>query len=124
MKQSDCDDPQNEPDHVQRDWKCECRWYCRYAGWAPGQLQAEIDKGVWFTAAASKDMILHPCCLINGQQHWHTVMQRMGGEFAQLSQALLVEPEVHREVWGKTDYLKSSQGQEQTRPDGGNEDGA
>ena len=67
-------------------------------------------------------MILHPCCLVNGRQHWHTVMQRMGGEYEQLSQALLVEPQISEEVWGKSDYLRSSQGPERTeRPSDGDE---
>ena len=61
----------------------------RYCGWAPGQLQAEIEKGVWFTVAASKDLIFHPDTSKNSQ-HWHTVMQLMGGEFKQVSDAIQV----------------------------------
>jgi len=30
-----------------------------------------VNKGVWFTAAGSKDMIFHPSCLENGSRHWH-----------------------------------------------------
>lgn len=86
-----------------------CRWFCRYAGWAPGQLESECERGVWFTAAASKDMILHPSCLENGQRHWHTVLQNMGGDYKQISEALLVEPEVSEEVWGKQSFIKSIQ---------------
>lgn len=69
-----------------------CRWYCRYAGWAPGQLQAEIKQGVWFTVAASKDLILHPSSFTDGGRHWHAVMQKIGGEYKQLSEALEVWP--------------------------------
>ena len=54
-------------------------------------------------------MILHPSCLENGQRHWHTVLQGMGGEYKQISEALLVEPEISEEVWGKQSFIKSIQ---------------
>lgn len=54
-------------------------------------------------------MIMHPSCLENGQRHWHTVLQGMGGEYKQVSEALLVEPEIREEVWGKKQYIQSVQ---------------
>ena len=65
-------------------------------------------------------MILHPCALVNGAQHWHRIMQKMGGEYSQLSEALLVEPQIYEEVWGKESYLKSAQqGPLKAEPDEG-----
>lgn len=32
------------------------RFFLHLCGWAPGQLQAEIDKGVWFPAATSTNV--------------------------------------------------------------------
>lgn len=32
----------------------------RYAGWGPGQLVSEVNRGVWMMAAASKDVIISP----------------------------------------------------------------
>ncbi|KAK4530815.1 hypothetical protein CCYA_CCYA05G1672 [Cyanidiococcus yangmingshanensis] len=35
-------------------------FFCGYCGWEPGQLQAEIDQGVWYVASASAELILGP----------------------------------------------------------------
>ncbi|GJP54790.1 hypothetical protein CLOM_g13832 [Closterium sp. NIES-68] len=34
------------------------RWFARYAGWAPGQLEREVAAGVWYLGACSPDLIL------------------------------------------------------------------
>jgi len=65
------------------------RWFTRYAGWAPGQLEAECQQGVWFTAAAGKDLVLQRVTG-TGQEMWHQVLELMGGEYADLSRAMRV----------------------------------
>ncbi|DBB08311.1 TPA: hypothetical protein ACH3X3_008476 [Trebouxia sp. C0006] len=60
------------------------RWFNRYAGWGPGQLEAECAAGVWFTAAASSDVILNQQNL-SGREMWHTILEMMGGDYAALS---------------------------------------
>ncbi len=55
-----------------------------YAGWGPGQLEAECAAGVWFTAAASSDVILNSQNL-SGKAMWHTILEMMGGDYAVLS---------------------------------------
>lgn len=60
------------------------RWFNRYAGWGPGQLEAECAAGVWFTAAASSDVILNQQNL-SGREMWHTILEMMGDDYAALS---------------------------------------
>ena len=62
----------------------ECRWFNRYAGWGGGQLEAECAAGVWFTAAASSDVILNHQNL-SGREMWHSILELMGGDYASLS---------------------------------------
>ena len=54
------------------------RVYAGYAGWAPGQLKAEIDEGAWYVVAAE------PADAFAGQPEglWADVLRRQGGEMA------------------------------------------
>jgi putative transcriptional regulator len=54
------------------------RVYAGYAGWAPGQLKAEIDEGAWYVVAAE------PADAFAGQPEglWAGVLRRQGGEMA------------------------------------------
>ena len=54
------------------------RVYAGYAGWAPGQLQAEIDEGAWYVISAEPSDVFaaEPGGL------WATVLRRQGGEMA------------------------------------------
>ncbi|KAK9819916.1 hypothetical protein WJX72_003947 [[Myrmecia] bisecta] len=66
------------------------RWFTHYCGWGPGQLDKELEAGVWFAAAASPELILKqsgstPDAL------WHEVLELMGGEHAQLSRSMKEE---------------------------------
>lgn len=64
------------------------KWFGRYCGWAPGQLEKEVDAGVWFTAAASPKVILSRRS--NNEKScdmWHEILNLMGGDFAKLSEA-------------------------------------
>lgn len=64
------------------------RWFTRYSGWAPGQLEAEVAQGVWFCAAAGPALVLQPHSGPAGQGLWHTTMELMGGEHAELAAAI------------------------------------
>jgi len=54
------------------------RVYAGYAGWAPGQLKAEIDEGAWYVISAE------PSDVFAGEPGglWSTVLRRQGGEMA------------------------------------------
>src|ERR1700749_1707173 len=54
------------------------RVYAGYAGWAPGQLKAEIDEGAWYVVGAE------PADAFAGQPGglWAGVLRRQGGEMA------------------------------------------
>ena len=59
----------------------DLRFFLGYAGWSPGQLEEEIGAGGWFLAHAA-DVLVFP---EDPQNLWRTVMRRMGGEYALLS---------------------------------------
>lgn len=61
--------------------------YVNYAGWGPGQLQRECEAGVWLLAAANAPLVLSGSSY-RGVEMWHRVLDCMGGENAQLSQAI------------------------------------
>jgi putative transcriptional regulator len=54
------------------------RVYAGYAGWAPGQLNAEIDEGAWYVVPAE------PADAFAGEPEdlWSGVLRRQGGEMA------------------------------------------
>jgi len=52
------------------------RVYAGYAGWAPGQLDAEIEAGAWISVPAAPD---DP---FTEDDLWTTVLQRKGGAYA------------------------------------------
>eukprot|EP00884_Botryococcus_braunii_P007707 jgi/Botrbrau1/16938/Bobra.49_2s0007.1 len=64
------------------------RWFTRYAGWAPGQLQHECRSAVWFTAAAGRGVIMG-AENTPGQTFWLQVLALMGGEYAELSDRVI-----------------------------------
>lgn len=61
------------------------RLFTGYSGWGPGQLDGELEIGVWHVVDAMTDDVL--CA--DPQQLWRTVMKRQGGRMA--SQALYPE---------------------------------
>ena len=79
------------------------RFFSRYCGWGPGQLESEVASGVWFLAAASADLVLaQPSdpALRPGQEQaalpvsrsgglWAEVLTLMGGEYAEIARATL-----------------------------------
>lgn len=57
------------------------RVFAGYAGWAPGQLELEIDQGAWFTIDADpEDVFTHDPARL-----WHAVLRRQPNELALLA---------------------------------------
>eukprot|EP00983_Pelagomonas_calceolata_P060446 1146365-Pelagomonas_calceolata.AAC.4 len=72
------------------------KWYARYAGWGPKQLERECKAGVWFTAAASAPLILsRPEG--SASTLWHNVLSLMGGDYQELS----INVRAQEERWKK-----------------------
>ncbi|KAG5181672.1 hypothetical protein JKP88DRAFT_320705 [Tribonema minus] len=63
----------------------EFKFFCRYCGWAPGQLQEEVKAGIWYLAACDVPTILDN--YIQGQPDglWSDVLRRMGGKYADVA---------------------------------------
>lgn len=57
------------------------RFFLGYAGWIPGQLEAEIEAGGWILARAAAAFVFpdHP------EKLWSTVLRSLGGEYALLA---------------------------------------
>ena len=63
------------------------KWFAGYAGWGPRQLMQECQRGVWFTAAASPQLLIQPTGSgsaaddsgerdpSSGKDYWHKVCQ-------------------------------------------------
>ena len=62
----------------------ECRFFCGYAGWAPGQLQAEIDAGVWYTCSACEEVIMKQ----RSGSAVSDVLKMMGGRFLSIARRM------------------------------------
>ncbi len=54
------------------------RCYLGYAGWAPGQLEAEMQAGAWRLAPGDSRLIFNA----NPAAVWQEMMHQMGGEWA------------------------------------------
>ena len=54
------------------------RVFAGYAGWGPGQLQAEIEEGAWYVLAGEPT----DAFLAEPERLWPEVLRRQGGEFA------------------------------------------
>jgi len=62
-----------------------------HAAWVPGQLQREINKGVWYTASVSSDFILRyagaPCTEEDNKGDlWSDILNCMGGDWAKIAE--------------------------------------
>jgi putative transcriptional regulator len=57
------------------------RVYAGYAGWGPGQLDAEIDEGAWYVVTGAPDDVF--CS--QPELLWRDVLRRQGGELALVS---------------------------------------
>jgi putative transcriptional regulator len=54
------------------------RVFAGYAGWGPGQLQAEIEEGAWYVLTGEPT----DAFLAEPERLWQQVLRRQGGEFA------------------------------------------
>ena len=59
----------------------ELRFFLGYAGWTPGQLDAEIEQDGWIIAPADQAVIFPE----DPETLWTTTLRRMGGEYALLA---------------------------------------
>ena len=62
-----------------------------HAAWVPGQLNREIQKGVWYTAAVSADFILRYAGVEltpddNANDLWTDILSCMGGKYGEIAQ--------------------------------------
>jgi putative transcriptional regulator len=53
-----------------------CRVYAGYAGWSPGQLEAELEEEAWFVEPA-----LPEDAFADADELWSDVLRRKGGEY-------------------------------------------
>jgi putative transcriptional regulator len=92
------------------------RFFARYSGWGPGQLQRECKAGVWFVAAASAGLVLDAEPAAAGPELWHQVLNTMGGPYQELSQ-LIKEGEGE----SKRATTQQQQQQQQDQPSSGDD---
>jgi putative transcriptional regulator len=57
------------------------RVFAGYAGWSPGQLDAEIDEGAWYVVGAEPGDVFAP----EPERLWRDVLRRQEGELAFLA---------------------------------------
>eukprot|EP00183_Erythrolobus_madagascarensis_P006797 CAMPEP_0185844386 /NCGR_PEP_ID=MMETSP1354-20130828/573_1 /TAXON_ID=708628 /ORGANISM="Erythrolobus madagascarensis, Strain CCMP3276" /LENGTH=346 /DNA_ID=CAMNT_0028544041 /DNA_START=113 /DNA_END=1153 /DNA_ORIENTATION=- len=60
------------------------RFFSGYCGWAPGQLEREIENGVWFLAASSANVVTAQCLNLK-RPLWRQVLDMLGGSYAQIA---------------------------------------
>ena len=53
------------------------RVYAGYAGWGPGQLEAELEQSGWLVEDAAPDDLFSP----EPERLWRTLLERKGGDF-------------------------------------------
>lgn len=53
------------------------RFFAGYSGWAPGQLEEELDHKSWVTHPSSGDIIFNP----NPEEGWRKALKKKGGVY-------------------------------------------
>jgi putative transcriptional regulator len=66
------------------------RAFAGYAGWGPGQLDAELARDDWFVAPAGVDDIFDP----DADELWRRVLERKGGHFRVVAR-MPIDPSVN-----------------------------
>ena len=66
------------PPELLADGITSLRVFAGYAGWGPGQLQAEIEEGAWYVLTGEPT----DAFLAEPERLWQEVLRRQGGEFA------------------------------------------
>ncbi|MGE0760475.1 MAG: YqgE/AlgH family protein [Pirellulaceae bacterium] len=64
------------------------RIFVGYAGWAPGQLESELEAGGWLTTPANRQEVFSEPARL-----WQTISRRIGREFLQATVKLKGGPE-------------------------------
>jgi putative transcriptional regulator len=60
------------------------RWFLRFAGWGPGQLEQEVAAGVWYLASCSKRFVLKQCIQLPKPLS-NEVMEHMGPPYSDIA---------------------------------------
>ena len=59
------------------------RIFAGYAGWSPGQLDAEMENDAWLTHPASEELIFHP----DIDRLWNHILKRKDWQYRILAQS-------------------------------------
>ena len=59
----------------------DIRFFLGYAGWSPGQLDAEIEQDGWIVTPAENSFVFN----VEPEALWKKILRTMGGEYALLS---------------------------------------
>jgi putative transcriptional regulator len=66
-----------EADHEHLEGVTRVRVFAGYAGWGPGQLEAEVEEDAWIVTAAHADDVFHG----EPERLWDDVVRRLGPRF-------------------------------------------
>jgi putative transcriptional regulator len=66
-----------DADHEHLDGVSRVRVFAGYAGWGPGQLEAELQEDAWIVTAARSDDVFHA----DPDRLWGDVVQRLGARY-------------------------------------------
>ena len=61
----------------------QTKFFAGYAGWSPGQLDAELQDGAWLTHPASMEIIFHP----EPPELWKLILRGKGPQYRLLAEA-------------------------------------
>eukprot|EP01023_Acetabularia_acetabulum_P000055 TRINITY_DN1002_c1_g1_i3.p1 TRINITY_DN1002_c1_g1~~TRINITY_DN1002_c1_g1_i3.p1 ORF type:complete len:544 (-),score=103.73 TRINITY_DN1002_c1_g1_i3:1265-2863(-) len=84
------------------------KFYTKYCGWRPGQLEQELQRKIWVCVSASPGLILQDQQGIDGQTMWHNFLNHMGHQGKQLSLFIKTVQEFERENEEQDDPLHPS----------------
>jgi putative transcriptional regulator len=62
----------------------EFKFFARYCGWAPGQLESECERGVWYPIAAAKELALKQVIKLP-KPLWREILELCGGELESMA---------------------------------------
>ena len=62
---------------------CKVKLFAGYAGWSPGQLDAELERNAWLTHPASLDLVFNT----KPQELWQKVLSQKGPRYRLLAQS-------------------------------------
>jgi len=68
----------------------EFKFFARYAGWGPGQLESEAERDVWYVAASAKELVLKPVIKLP-KPLYREILELMGGEYSETARKAFSE---------------------------------